>query len=141
MAVELNERSTVELFLKNNLEIMARKLDVSATQTQVLTSRLWPNPTLNVDYQLNAFGKKWNQTNAGGPAQQDLILYMPIDLNRKRRQGTRVAIMARKISEAQFFKLMFVTDFFSVLNSLYTYRRLIQEHELLKEKHQLLESH
>lgn len=136
--VELTENLAIKLYLDKNFEALASKYEIDLSEAQELTEGLWANPSLLADSQLNPFGKGWNQKNAGGPIQQDLIVTVPIDANGKRRQAVKVARLATKITEAQF--LTFIREgVFNTLSTLYQLQKLRKEHELLEEKAQLFE--
>jgi cobalt-zinc-cadmium efflux system outer membrane protein len=137
-AVELNENQAIKLYLDNNLEVMATKFQIDFSKADELTAGLWANPSLLIDSQLNAFGKNWNQKNAGGPAQQDYILTVPVDVNGKRRQAVKVAKLATGVKEAEF-QAFVRSGLFSMLSLLYEFQRERREYELLQEKGQLLE--
>lgn len=136
--VTLTEQTAVEMFLKNNLNLMASKAEIDFATAQELTAGLFRNPSLFMDSQLNPFGQNWNQKNAGGPTQRDLILTVPIDVNGKRRQAVKVAKLATKVAEA-FFQETVRSKVFELLNNLYSLQRLHKELELLTEKRDLLE--
>jgi cobalt-zinc-cadmium efflux system outer membrane protein len=137
-AVSLNETEALSLLLKNNLEVMASKYNIEFSKAQELTAGLWANPTVLLDSQLNPFGGNWNQKNAGGPTQRDLVLNIPVDLNGKRSQAVQVQKLATQVEEVQFQAevrgkmVELLTDAFDLL-------RIHKEVELLIEKKELLE--
>jgi cobalt-zinc-cadmium efflux system outer membrane protein len=138
-ALELNESQSIRFYLEKNLELIATRYDIDLAKAEELTAGLWSNPSLYIDSQLNPFGKNWNQKSTGGPAQQDYILTVPVDINGKRRQAVRVARLATKVSEAEFQSVL-REGLFKLLTSLYDLKKLKLEKELLLEKGQLLES-
>lgn len=137
-AIELTETKAIQIFMEKNLDVMASKFDIQITRAEEITAGLWANPSLFVDSQLNPFGKNWNQKNAGGPTQQDIVLTVPIDVNGKRRQAVKVAKLATKVAEAEF-QTFVRENIISLLDTLYSFQKLKREFELLQEKSQLLE--
>lgn len=137
-AIELTESRAISLFMEKNLELMANKYNIEISKAAEISASLWPNPSVLVDSQLNSFNENWNQKNAGGPAQQDVVLTIPLDVNGIIKRSVKIAKFATKGSEAQFQSSM-REGLYGMIDSLYKVQRLEREHELLQEKVQLLD--
>src|SRR5690554_5789482 len=80
-AVSANAQDTLKvsraeseaIVLKENLLLIAQKLEISQAETMVLQARRWPNPTVQIDEvnlwatprQLNVFGDELQGRNGG----------------------------------------------------------------------------
>lgn len=138
-AFVLSEQQATKIYLEKNLQLIASRYEIDLSKAEELTAGLYANPSVLIDTQLNPFSKSnWDQTNTGGPAQQDLLLNVPIDVNGKRRQAVRVARLATKVTEAQF-QAVVREGIFSMLSNLYQLQKLIRTSELLIEKGQFLD--
>ncbi len=137
-AVVLNESKALELLVKKNLEIIANKYQIEFSKADELTAGLWANPSILIDSQLNSFGEGWNQTSAGGPAQRDLVLSVPIDINGKRSQAAKVQKFATKVNELQFQSEV-RNKMLELLSNLYSLLKVHKEVELVVEKKELLD--
>lgn len=88
--------------LKNNLDLLAARYGVPLAEADELTAGLWNNPSVLFDTIFEPFGKNWNQTNAGGPRQFDMILSYPFDLTGKRGAARRSAHAASDAARSAF---------------------------------------
>ena len=102
----LTMQQAVEEGLKANLDLMAAKYDVSSARADELTAGLWYNPSLVVDAVSQPFGSNWNQTTAGGPRQNDVVVSYPLDITGKKSKGLESAHQAAKAAEANFQDLV-----------------------------------
>lgn len=92
----------VEEGVRANRDLLAAKYNISSAEADELTAGLWSNPMLQVDALQQTFGGNWNQTNAGGPRQYDVIVQYPFDLSGKRSAAKKSARFTTKIVEAAF---------------------------------------
>lgn len=96
----LNE--VVDIGVHSNLDLLAAKYNIPEAEADELTAGLFNNPSLLMDTVFQPFSKNWNQTNAGGPRQYDLILSYPFDLSGKRSAAEKSAHEATRATEASF---------------------------------------
>jgi outer membrane protein, heavy metal efflux system len=88
--------------LKSNLDILAAKYGVPLAEADEITAGLWVNPAVLFDAVAQPFSGNWNQTNAGGPRQYDMIFSIPLDLSGKRSSATKSAHEAVGIARSSF---------------------------------------
>lgn len=78
--IHLNREQAEAIFLKENLQLMAEKLQIDQAEAMVLQAKLWPNPTLEID-EVNLWSTKgqremmtdelpWSKENTFGKYQQ-----------------------------------------------------------------------
>lgn len=71
--LKLSRAESEAIFLKENLLLIAEKLDISQAEAKVLQAKRWPNPTIEIDEinlwatpgQLNVFGDELQGFNGG----------------------------------------------------------------------------
>jgi cobalt-zinc-cadmium efflux system outer membrane protein len=104
-----------KMFLDSNLQLLAQRYNVDATQALVIQARLWPNPNLQVNQGLYSGAlRQWfpNQTSVG---LSQLIL-----LAGKRNKQIKIAEENAQLTQYQFFDLLRTlkytlrTDFFQI---------------------------
>jgi len=93
--------AAIELLLRQNLDLRARRFEIPQAEADVLTAGLRANPILYTDSQLIPYGN-FSKARPGGPNQFDLNVSYPFDLSGKRRARTLVAARAKSVQEAQF---------------------------------------
>ena len=94
--------TALDLMIRNNLDLAARRFEIPAAEADILTAGLRANPILYADSQLVPYGKFDPVNRPGGQTQYDVNISYPIDYSRKRQARTRVAIQAKRAVEAQF---------------------------------------
>ena len=89
--------------LKSNLDLLAAKYGVPMAEADETTAGLWANPSILLDTVFQPLNQSnWNQTNAGGPRQYDMIFSYPLDLSGKRSKGEKSAHEAVGIAKASY---------------------------------------
>jgi cobalt-zinc-cadmium efflux system outer membrane protein len=89
--------------LKSNLDILAAHYGIPISEADEITAGLWNNPAILFDTVFQPVqGTNWNQTNAGGPKQFDVIISYPLDLSGKRGKAEKSAHQAVSIAKATF---------------------------------------
>jgi cobalt-zinc-cadmium efflux system outer membrane protein len=91
----------IDLAVRANLELMARRYEINLAQADVLQASLRANPLLYADGQLVPYGN-YSAERPGGQTQYDVNVSHPLDLSHKRQARTAAAVQARRIVEAQF---------------------------------------
>ncbi len=92
----------LDLLLRNNLDLLARRFEIPAAQADVLTASLRANPIFYADSQLVPYGNFNPNTRPGGQTQYDVNISYPIDFSGKRKARTTVAVQAKRAVEAQY---------------------------------------
>lgn len=92
--------AAVDLLLKRNLDLAARRFEIPLAQADILTASLRANPIFYADSQLVPYGN-YTPNRPGGQTQYDVNISQPIDFSRKRRARTAVAVQAKRATEAQ----------------------------------------
>ena len=91
----------LDLLLRNNLDLIARRFEIPAAKADILTAGLRANPIFYADSQLVPYGE-YTPKRPGGQTQYDVNVSYPIDFSGKRRARTANAIQVEKAVEAQF---------------------------------------
>ena len=92
----------LDLLMRNNLDLTARRFEIPAAQADVLTASLRANPIFYADSQLVPYGNFNPNTRPGGQTQYDVNVSYPVDFSGKRRSRTAVAVQAKRAIEAQY---------------------------------------
>lgn len=98
----LTFQQAIDEGMRRNLDLLAAQYNVPLAEADELTAGLWNNPSVLLDTVLAPFGKNWNQSNAGGPHEYDVVLSYPFDLSGKITTGRRSAHKATDIAKAAF---------------------------------------
>ena len=61
--LKISQKEAEGLFLNNNLELLAQKLNIRQAEAQIIQAKLWPNPEFSID-ELNLWATK-NQLSSG----------------------------------------------------------------------------
>ncbi len=91
----------LEILLRDNLDLRARRLEIPSAQADVLTASLRGNPILYADGQLIPYGG-YSLKRPGGPLQYDVNVSQPVDYSLKRRARVAVASTTRRAVELQY---------------------------------------
>ncbi len=91
----------IEMAVRANLELMARRFEINMAQADVLQASLRANPLFYADSQLVPYGS-YSKDRPGGQTQYDVNVSHPLDLSHKRQARTAAAVQARRVVEAQF---------------------------------------
>ena len=92
--------AAIELLVKQNLDLVAARLEIPMSEADVLTANLRANPIFYADTQLIPYGH-FSFLRPGGPPQSDLNINYPLDITFKRLARTNSAREARNVTEAQ----------------------------------------
>ncbi len=90
----------IELLMKQNLDLIAYRMEVPMADADILTASLRNNPIFYADYQLLPYGH-YSFLRPGGPQQSDVNINYPLDITGKRRAHTQQYRMAKRVTEAQ----------------------------------------
>jgi len=95
-----------QLFLNNNLQILAEKYNVDATRALIIQARLYPNPNINLEQgAYNSETGKWFQTDAAH-GEEAAQLSQLIVLSRKIKKQVRIAETNYKLAEDNLADLL-----------------------------------
>ena len=94
--------AAIEMLVRNNLALQARKFDIQQAEADILTASLRANPIVFADSQLIPYGSFNPQRRPGGQTQYDVNITYPVDVTRKRLARTEVARQAKRVTEAQY---------------------------------------
>ncbi len=90
----------IDLLIKQNLDLIAFRMEIPMADADILTASLRANPIFYADYQLLPYGH-YSFLRPGGPQQADLNVNYPLDVTGKRRARTHQYKIAKKVTEAQ----------------------------------------
>ena len=94
--------AALDLLMRNNLDLLARRYEIPAAQADILTASLRANPIFYADSQLVPYGNFNPNTRPGGQTQYDVNISYPIDYSHKRQARTNNAVQAKRAIEAQY---------------------------------------
>src|SRR5205085_9540916 len=92
--------AAIDLLIRQNLNLLAYRHEITMAQADVLTASLRANPIFYADTQLQPYGR-YDPKSPGGPTQYDVNITYPLDVSRKRQARTVSAEKAKKVTEAQ----------------------------------------
>jgi len=99
---ELTIAAAVQEAIDHNLELLARRADVTVADAQIITARLRPNPVLSLDADhLDWLGTGFNDTNNGGPTELSARVDVPVERGDKRALRIDSARAVRAVAEAK----------------------------------------
>ncbi len=137
-ALKLSKQEIETLFLEQNLDLLAKKLEISQAEAQLIQARLWPNPTFEIS-EVNV----WRTTdieeqpiifgNWGTSQQISLHLEQEIETAGKRRK--RIDLQKLSIEERQTdFEIVLRESKLSLRNTLTTIQVLQQQQEIYQKQ-------
>jgi cobalt-zinc-cadmium efflux system outer membrane protein len=91
----------LDLMIRQNLDLLARRYEIDLSQADVLTASLRANPLFYADSQLVPYGE-YTKNRPGGQTQYDVNVSHPLDLSHKRRYRTISAVQAKRVQEALY---------------------------------------
>ena len=94
--------AALDLLLRNNLDLLARRFEIPAADADILTASLRANPIFYADSQLIPYGNFDPNKRPGGQTQYDVNVSYPVDYSRKRRARTINAVQIKRAVEAQY---------------------------------------
>jgi cobalt-zinc-cadmium efflux system outer membrane protein len=101
-AEEMTAAQAIQEAITHNQDLIAKRADVTVTETQVLTARLRPNPVLSLGADhLDWLGTGFNDVNNGGPTEIAARVDVPVERGDKRALRIDEAEASRKIAEAR----------------------------------------
>lgn len=99
----LNLALTEQLFIEQNLELIAEKYNIRMAEAERIQARLWPNPELNVEIAMWDYeDKKWFRNDYY--AQRVFEVNQLIELGRKRKKRTEIADRGIEIAQLEFYE-------------------------------------
>src|SRR5690606_267340 len=123
--IRLTRSESEAVFLKENLNLIAAKLEIDQANAQVLQAKLWPNPTFEIER-----GILWSrdeQEYFGGQISVEQL----IQLAGKRRKLVALEKVAAEKIEAYFADLL--------RNLKFEFRNLLTEYQYFQLKQQLFQ--
>ncbi|RFZ90736.1 TolC family protein [Mucilaginibacter conchicola] len=103
--LRINFQDAEKLFLTNNLQLIAQKYNVDASQALIKQAKLWDNPVLSTDQNITDASKKFfNHRNGDG--QIMVQLSQVFTTAGKRGKQVQIAQDGAQIQQAQFNDLM-----------------------------------
>jgi cobalt-zinc-cadmium efflux system outer membrane protein len=104
--LQLSLAQAEKLFVQNNYQLIAQNYQTDQAKADIITARLFDNPTLSAETQLyNPDNKKFFQT-AMPNGQYQASLSQLIKLAGKRNKNIQLATAGAKMAEYQYFDLM-----------------------------------
>lgn len=95
-----------QLFLKNNYQLIAQNYQTDQANADIITAKLFDNPTLSVETQLyNSETKRFFETSRTNGEYQATVSQL-VKLAGKRNKNIQVAQAGVKMAEFQYFDLM-----------------------------------
>ncbi len=102
--LQLTMDSAENIFIKNNLLLLAQKFNVDATRALIIQAKLYPNPNIGFTQgAYDSYTKKWFEASNGEQAGQ---LSQLIVLSRKIHKQTKIAETNYKLAEDNLLDLL-----------------------------------
>ena len=93
-------QQAVEESLQQNLQLLARRFDISIAEAKILTAQMHPNPILSLGADhLDWLGTGYDANNAAGPSEYSLRSDWILEGGGKRGARIEVAELARQVTE------------------------------------------
>jgi outer membrane protein, heavy metal efflux system len=92
--------AAIDLLVRNNLALLAMRLEIPMAEADVLTASLRVNPVFYADQQLVPYGH-FSFLRPGGPQQTDINISYPLDVTHKRRARTESATRGLQVAQQQ----------------------------------------
>lgn len=103
--VSISMGKAEQLFIKNNLQILAQKYNVDATKALIIQAKLYPNPNFNfAQGAYNTQTGKWFETGTNG--EEAYQLSQLIVLTRKIKKQVDIAETNHKLAEDNLYDLL-----------------------------------
>lgn len=104
--LQLSLPQAEKLFVKNNYQLIAQNYQTDQAKADIITARLFDNPTLSAETQLyNSETKRFFETSAKNGQYQATISQL-VKLAGKRNKNIQLATVGAKAAEYQYFDLM-----------------------------------
>lgn len=137
-ALKMSKEEIETLFLEQNLDLLAKRLEISQAEAQLIQARLWPNPTFEIS-EVNV----WRTTdieeqpiifgNWGTSQQISLHLEQEIETAGKRRK--RIDLQKLSIEERQTdFEIVLRESKLALRNTLTNIQVLQQQQEIYQKQ-------
>jgi cobalt-zinc-cadmium efflux system outer membrane protein len=118
--LKLTLQQSEDLFLKNNLSLIAERYNIADAQAEIITQKLFTNPEISLQHGLyNPSSKKFFDTSIEGQQYQADISQL-ITTAGKRNKNIQLATLSGQQAQDQFFDLLRTlkytlrTDFFQI---------------------------
>ncbi|WP_158962906.1 TolC family protein [Myroides fluvii] len=136
--IKLSKQEIEGIFLEQNLDLLAKRLEISQAEAQLIQARLWPNPTFEIS-EINL----WRTTdieeqplifgNWGTSQQISLHLEQEIETAGKRRK--RIDLQKLTIAERQTdFEIVLRESKLALRNTLTNIQMLQQQQEIYQKQ-------
>ena len=103
--LSLTLQAAEQLFINNNLQILAQKYNVEATKALIIQAKLYPNPNINLTQGVyNTKTKKWFERDSSG--EQASQISQLIVLSRKIQKQVKIAETNYKLAEDNLYDLL-----------------------------------
>ncbi len=133
--LNLTREKAEQLFIENNLQILAQKYNVDATQALIIQAKLYPNP--NIIYGNNIYNNVTNQwfptSFSGSSSDNQIQVNQLIILSRKIHKQVKMAETNYKLEEDTLENLL-VTLKFALRSSFYNIYYLQQTAKVYNEE-------
>ncbi|MCY1719860.1 TolC family protein [Prolixibacteraceae bacterium Z1-6] len=104
-ALRLSIKDAEQLFLDQNMELLAEKYNIKISEAERLQARAWPNPEFSAEIAMwDKEDKKWFRSDY--TAQRVFEVSQMIETAGKRKKRTEVADNNIKIAELEFYEVM-----------------------------------
>lgn len=135
--LKVNLQTADDLFLKNNLYLLASSMNIEAQKAQIIQAKVYPNPVFTAD--LNVYDPENKKAfHIGANGQKVFQLEQLIVLGGKRKSEIEMAKTNSKIAELEFQQLLrqlkfrLHTDLFSVGQLQVLFGRYTEQLDLLQ---------
>lgn len=105
-SLKISLEDAEQLFVKNNMTLLAQKYNIDAAKAAIIQAKLLPNPVVNYEQTLNTKTTVANDVSIGAFGQHALQVQQLIQLAGKRQKLVNVAKISAEIPEYQFMEMV-----------------------------------
>ncbi|GJM63915.1 TolC family protein [Persicobacter diffluens] len=94
-----------QIFLKNNLELLAEEYNIELAEAEIIQARLWPNPEVNIEWAVfDTDDRVWFRND--NDAQRVAEINQLIETAGKRRKRVEVEQINKEITSLEFYEVL-----------------------------------
>jgi cobalt-zinc-cadmium efflux system outer membrane protein len=103
--LKITQEQADQLFLNNNLQLLASRFNIGASEAAIVQARLWDNPNITVEQNIyNQYTKKYFDITATGNT--GIQIQQLFKLAGKRNKQIKLASISKEIAEFTFYDLI-----------------------------------
>jgi cobalt-zinc-cadmium efflux system outer membrane protein len=103
--IKITQQQADQLFLSNNLQLLAYRFNIGASEAAIMQAKLWDNPNISIEQNIyNQYTKKYFDITATGNT--GIQIQQLFKLAGKRNKQIQLASISKDIAEFTFYDLL-----------------------------------